>query len=300
MATRNLALLGALLLAGFILPVIVPGPRGVTEAYFVNMEVLEAPRAPALAKFLCFYPALAGLAAIAFAFVRSDLGRGIGLLSFGVVPLLAFVAEATKEVGFDPRMVVFLLPAVALAVMLGGSRGLYYRSHSRAPLVVAAAAAAAFLLSQLLPVLPAKAGTIQLLLPFAFLRREGFMAACPLVAEGAAVAASVLCFAALMRYRSSEDAPRAVNGFIIAGAFTALTVVFVASVGADGGPDVVAAFFIGLKIACWGGGLLLLLSAGVTSLLMHLIPRAPATEPAAPSRRSPGGIPARRERRSRR
>jgi len=96
--SRNILWLGIVLLAGFLLPMVIPMGRE-TKVIFPNFLILGEEDAPALLKFMFLYPGLAGVAVMVLASTCQNIGRSVTLMALGILPFVLLAADEDVQRG---------------------------------------------------------------------------------------------------------------------------------------------------------------------------------------------------------
>jgi hypothetical protein len=309
---RNLIWLGVVILIGFLMPVLeVHGWRRVeVRVNFMNFEVLGEERAPALAKIMCLYPGIAGVAVILLASLARGPGRSGALIGLGALPIIILLAseEARRSLAEIPAeaggvIVLALLGVLAFIGLFAGSRARSYRPASQAAAVIGIVGGITYLVTLVVPALPPEAGSIQLIALFKLFESKFavIMALGALAQMGCLIAASIICIVNVRPRHDSESLAGSaftllVTGSIVAGsAYFLNTLIVMFQAGREVPAEALAAMLLAVvKFGCWILGLFLLLPMGVTDLVVNLTPAGPAAPPSAgygpASLPRPGGV----------
>lgn len=284
--SRNMIVLGVLLLVGFLMP-IVDG----ANVKFPNFAVFSAGGAPWQLFVIMLAPGVAGLAMILLAWLGRHPVRGIVTIALPLLPVLVLMldAEVRRSFSFTFRdmpgeiILAVLLLNLGWIGLLVGARARWYRPRRRAAYWIGLAGAIAFMVFLMLPIMPAEAGHIPLITAFKMFEVPPMR----LVAFGVVawiactVPAGVLC---LMTDpgKSADFARRRAGGafrLLIAGAAAFGLCAATALLQNARAAGVVTPVFTALiKFGCWGVGMILLLPTGITDLVVGPAPEQPAVQ----------------------
>lgn len=291
---KNLMILGLVLLAGFLLPMIVMTPVGL-DMVFPNLMVLGGGVAGHVI-LIAVYPAVAGVIVLLIA-RRSGPLRSAVLMGLGGVFLILLLASGRDGAerlilgsGDLPflHLASLLIGLFALMGLFVGSRARYYCPDSQVAAIIGIIGGILYVVNLLLPVLPPEAGSVNLVLPFKMLAQGDmtFLSLGMLGMTGCLASASIFCIINVARRPDAQE--------IAERAFRLLVIAFVVLAGgiqleifkAAGGWGLLALIAL-VKFACWIGGLLLLVPVGATDLLVNLTyalaaPEEEAVEAAPP------------------
>ena len=138
--TRNIAILGGVILLGTLVPALVPGLDGKLGAEFVNFTVLRNGAVPLSIRLLTFYPLLGGLAAVLLALLARHPARGLGLVAAGLLPLVLLPLSAGFRTAFSAWIgegrvalgLLFVAMSLAILAIYVGARSRWYRPDNSA------------------------------------------------------------------------------------------------------------------------------------------------------------------------
>jgi len=302
---RNLTILGAVVLIGFLMPIAVPdmemtphGIRFVTKMLYLNIELLSQEGIPGTAVVFLLAPCLAGLAMFVLAWVVRYPGRGIGIILLPIVPILVllFQAEQRQSVPMSDTVPVdpssgMLLGVMACLAMFVGARSRWYRPGNGVARGFGMAGGCGYLLYLLLPILPAGAGRLPLIMPFKMLGGPDELLATAIgliLTMLCMIAAAVLCITNGKALPGNTARSRANIAFlllvVLVPVIGALTILISAGQSIPEGVSVPPAFYAMtittiIKMVCWFAGMLLLIPVGIIDLIVGDMKRRPQTPP---------------------
>ena len=284
--SRNMILLGVVLLVGFLMPV-VDG----ADMVFPNFTVFSAGGAPWQLFVIMLAPGVAGLAMILLACLDRHPVRGVITIALPLLPILVLMTDEKVRLSFsfifEEVAGEFVLAVVLLNLgwigLLVGARSRWYRPRKPAAYWIGLAGAIAFGVFLVLPIMPADAGRIPAVTAIRMLEVPPIR----LVAFGVVawiactVLAGVLCCitgpgrsAGFARRRA-----RAAFRLLAAGGIALGLCISIAMLQNAGAADAVALVFTALvKFGCWGVGMILLLPTGITDLVVGPAPEQPAVQ----------------------
>jgi len=192
----RIALLGVVLMATFVAPLVVPDPNGGFSPLF-NLGILFMDNMPWIAVFLAVYPAVAAILAIGLAFLVLPPARGIGLIIVGgasvAVPLIwagnEVVARMLNEQALATAGPATLQVAglVGMFGLLAGSRARWYRPGSRWAFAIGLLGGALYVLGLVAPAAPGDIRTLPVLLA------AGMLAARATIVAGILICLHIVC-----------------------------------------------------------------------------------------------------------
>ncbi|MCP4375100.1 MAG: hypothetical protein GY794_02800 [bacterium] len=272
----NMIFLGAILLIGFVMPIIMVNPfTQERDVLFLNMSFDNT---PFLASVFLLAPGVAGISLLILQGVAKHPVRGIAIISLAVLPILLALIDlqiieflgpivefAQTEAAFY-MLVFFLGLFVAPVVLLAGIRSRGYRPESTLAYWFGVSGAAAWFIFLILPILPSEAGHIFLMFPIRLMSHTG-------VGGGSmgllimTICMSISALICIINKPSAEikNARKQANlafrvllaGFILS-QLCASTQIIRSFPG----------FMLTIKFMCWFGGMFLLLPAGITDLIV--------------------------------
>ena len=284
--SRNMILLGVVLLVGFLMP-IVDG----ANFEFPNFAVFSAAGAPWQMFVIMLAPGVAGMAMILLARLGRHPVRGIVTVALPLLPVLVLMTdeEVRRSFSFTFKNMSGELILAVLLLNLGwigllvGARARWYRPRRGAAYWIGLAGAIAFGVFLMMPIMPAEAGHIPLITAFKMFEAPPIR----LVAFGVVawidctVLAGVLCLMTAPG-KSADFARRRARGaflLLIAGAAAFGLCAATALLQNARADDVVAPVLTALiKFGCWGVGMILLLPTGITDLVVGPAPERPAVQ----------------------
>jgi len=182
----NITLLGIVLLATFIAPVIVPAPDGGFSAMF-NLGILFLDNVPWIAAFLTVYPGVAAILVMGLAVLVLPPARGIGLLivggTFVAVPLIWAGNEVIAGMLDDQGLAAAgaaTLQVTGLVGMFGllvGSRARWYRPGARSAYAIGLLGGGLYVLGLIAPAGPGDIQTMPVMLAVGMLAGKGTLVA---------------------------------------------------------------------------------------------------------------------------
>ncbi len=268
--------LGAILLIGFVMPIIMVHPftqqRGLL---FFNMSLKDT---PFLGIVLLLAPGVAGISLLVLQGVAKHPVRGIAIVSLAVLPILLALIDlqiigflgpigefAQTEAAFH-MLVFFLGLIVAPMVLLAGIRSRGYRPESTLAYWFGVSGAAVWFIFLIIPILPSEAGHIFLMFPIRLMSHTGvsggpmgvlIMTACMSISALICIINKPTAEIKNVRKQTNLAFRVLLAGFLVAVlcAFTQFIRSF-------------PAFMLNIKFICWFGGMFLLLPTGITDLIV--------------------------------
>jgi hypothetical protein len=296
----NMIFLGALLLVGFVMPVIAVDPSTQqAEVIFVNMAFENA---PFQAIVFLLAPGVAGVGLLVLQGVTKHPVRGIAVLFLAVMPILPTVADpqimrvygalggyAQTEFTFY-MLVLFLGLFVAPVALLAGIRSRGYRPASAPAYWFGVSGAAAWFTFLVIPALPSEAGRIFLMFPIKLISNTGangasmgllILMACMSISALVCITNKPVAEIKQVRKQANLAFRVLLAGFIVATLCISTQVI-----------RNFPGFMLAVKFTCWFGGMFLLLPAGITDLIVGR-PGHHRHQPAEPENRytAPPDIP---------
>ena len=296
----NMTLLGIVLLIGFVMPIIQINPfTGQRHGEFVSITIMGAEHIPIQLQVLFLAPGVAGIGLLMLQGFTKHPVRGAVIIFLAAMPTLisltnlqtvealtAFPRHVPAQAAFT-MLVFFLGWFVAPVALLVGIRSRGYRPGSSAAYWFGVAGAGVWFAFLVMPILPAEAGYIFLMLPIKLIGRPGAEGVSMglLVLVVCTIISSVLCI--INKPTSEPRKARKQAGM----AFWTLVFGFVVFILCISGQfiDSFPAFINTLKYLCWFLGMFLLFPAGITDLVVgrarhhkHESPETPHPHTASP------------------
>ncbi len=284
---RGLFCLGAALVLGFLLPVVIETRRE-TQLVFPNFAILGDADVAFLGKLMSLYPLLAGITVIALLYTCPGIGRSVTLMALGLVPILLLLAFSGGGNSFHQlsRVVGPSAAGVSLLGMLGvmgvfaGARARSFCPASRVAAVTGAVGAGLHLLSLLIPAQAAgyrSDSTIALIQPFEWLgdSRTVAFGICGIMCTALGFAASVLCLVNVREGRNAGLLARVAFSLLITDLLLNAACGMVFAVMSEHGLAGVAkgllpVLIVIAKTSFLVLGLLLLAPVGLTDLIVNI------------------------------
>jgi hypothetical protein len=286
---RRVALLGLVLLIGFLLPVlVVRGWPRVPALRFPNFELVDMDRPYPPLVFLSLIPAAVGIGIVVLVFTTRGWVRSLGLMVLGVVPLLVVVfypqfCRDLSGVLYQKSGACWVLGLcyVGWVGAVVASRAVRYRPGARCGPLMGAVCGILFLIGLFVPVPPRWGGwSMPLLFPLGLMReRDTFLTGVALYGQVLALlgAAGSGLLMGLTRHESRREAASRWSFGCAALAAGALTLaVFCRAILVLPWHERSWILMTGisgvLKLACWLIPLFLVLPVGMADLLVDLAP----------------------------
>ena len=287
--------LGIILLIGFVMPVVQEDHTG----DFINIRIVGAEDVPTPLKVLYLAPGVAGMGLLILQGFTKHPVRGIVVIFLALMPILIaltnsqIVSVLGKFQRFVPAEAVFPMLTIFLGLfvapvgMLAGIRSRGYRPDSPMAYWFGVVGAVAWFAFLVIPVLPAKAGYVFLMLPIKLIGQEGAGGASMglLILMVCTSIAAIVC--TINKPTAETRKARSQAGL----AFWTLVVGFVVFMLCISGRFIenFPSFINTIKHLCWFMGMFLLFPAGITDLVVgqahhrkHQTPKTAHPHTAAP------------------
>ena len=275
----NMIFLGVILLIGFVMPAIQINPfTQKRDAEFINITVMSQENVPMQLKVLFLAPCVAGIGLLMLqGFTRHPV-RGVVVVFLAAIPTIIVLANqgAIEVLNISQRyisaeaafsmLVVFLGLFVAPVALLVGIRSRGYRPNSPVAYWFGVIGAGAWFIFLAMPILPAQAGHVFLILPIKLIGQPGAggVSMGLLVLVVCTSISAVLCII----NKPNSDTRKARNQAGMA--FWTLVIGFVVFMLCISGQFIknFSTFINTIKYLCWFLGMFLLFPAGITDLVV--------------------------------
>jgi len=288
----NMIFLGVILLIGFVIPEIKVNNIGQRRAEFVNITSMAREDVSMQDKVLYLAPGVAGMGLLMLQGFTKHPVRGAVIIFLAAMPVLIVLTNLqaigvlgaiqryiSVEAAFE-MLVVFLGMIVAPVALLVGVRSRGYRPDSPASYWFGVVGAGAWFVFLVMPILPAEAGYIFLILPIKLIGRAGAggVSMGLLVLVVCTIISAVICII----NKPTSEARKARSQANLA--FWTLVIGFLVFMLCVSGQFIknFPTFINTIKSLCWFMGTFLLFPAGITDLVVgrahHHKHRSPETE----------------------